>query len=312
MPTPEYLVQPFHPGSYPLLKALFRAAFNAPLEKSSFAKKYDTKELGHGVIGFLAVHAATQTPAAFYGVFPVTVLMGGKEVLAAQSGDTMTHPAHQRKGLFVRLAQMTYEECRKAGVQLVFGQPNKNSYHGLVNKLHFLPLEDIERFDLKLRIKTFPLPKLCQKAGLFKHYLRFAKRFLKNKTVRVPAFVNPAQTSYGKVLRNAAYLRYKEEGDKAFIRLGDVTFWLKFTDVLWLGDASDYEAVTPAVINKLKRLAAVLGYNTVTFHVNKSLPQPAFLQTFKKVDAEASCFLYLDDERRGQNLLLTGADFDTW
>src|SRR6185295_4439504 len=97
------------------------------------------------------------SPAAFYGVFPVLVLISGKEVLAAQSGDTMTHRDHQKKGLFIKLAQRTFETCREKGIELVFGLPNSNSYHGFTKKLNWQHKDDIGRFDLKLSIKTFPL-----------------------------------------------------------------------------------------------------------------------------------------------------------
>lgn len=308
----EYSIQPYGSGSYPLMKELFEAAFGTQLDKAAFAKKYDTKTLGHEVIGFIAVHNATQTPAAFYGVFPVKIVLDGKEILTAQSGDTMTHPLHQKKGLFVKLAQMTYAVCKAEDIGLVFGQPNQNSRHGLVNRLHFAPLDNIVRYDLKLQVKTIPLPKILRKARRFDSYLTYAKKVLKRHTVSPTTFTNTLQTAYGKVLRNEAYLAYKNEPDKVFIRIRNTVFWLKLTDVLWIGDVDDYTAVTLAVLKKLKRLAFLLGYNTVRFHLNESLARPAFLQTFTSQTAEASCFLYLDQRFEGRNLVLTGADFDTW
>lgn len=309
----DYTIQPFSPDSYPLLKSLFQAAFQSPFDKTTFAKKYNTAALGHEVIGFFAIHTATQTPAAFYGVFPVKILINNREVLAAQSGDTMTHPAHQNKGLFVKLAQLTYKACGEQGIQLVFGQPNNYSYHGLVNRLHFTHLDDIVRYGLKLRLKTFPLPKLLQKAGLFSIYMHYAKAYLKNRTVKnVQSFTNSLETTFGKVLRNKAYLDYKDEGDKLFIKISSVVFWIKLTDVFWIGDADRYEHITQDMIKKLKRLAFALGYNTITFHFNKNCEQPAFLQQFQPQASEASCFLYLNKEFDNCNLLLTGADFDTW
>lgn len=309
----EYSIQPFGTKLFPLLKELFLSAFHTHLDEDVFNKKYNTKALGHDVIGFIAVHTNTNTAAAFYAVFPVKVLLNGKEVLAAQSGDTMTHPEHRRKGLFVKLATMTYEVCRQASIALVFGQPNKNSYHGLVNKLGFIPLDEIEQYDLKLRAKTLPLPKLFHKAKRFPSYLRFAKSLLKKRTANtVSNFINPLQTSCGKVLRNKAYLDYKKEPDKIFIRIDEVLLWIKLTDVLWIGDASNYENITPTVLKKLKRVAFSLGYNTIRFHFNKSLRKPAFLRAFKKKGSEASCFLYLNEEFSGHNFVLTSADFDTW
>jgi hypothetical protein len=114
------------------------------------------------------------------------------------------------------------------------------------------------------------------------------------------------------VLRNHAYLNYKNEDDKMFIKIAEVNFWIKLADVLWIGEADNYEAITPAVVKKLRQLAYVLGYNTIVFHINKSIQKPLFLKSFQPQASEASCFLYLNKELDQHNLLLTGADFDTW
>lgn len=309
----DYSIFPYTPDHFPLMKDLFKAAFGMRIKEDAFRRKYDTVELGHAVIGFLAVHLLTQTPAAFYGVFPVKILWDEREILAAQSGDTMTHPAHQRKGLFTHLANLTYAVCRQKNIGLIFGQPNKNSYQGLVNRLHFLHLDEVMRYDLKRGLKTIPLAKLAQKAGCFHLFLSYAKKILAGVTIApLHSFCNPLPVGYAKVLRNRDYLRYKNESDKFFIRLRGATFWLKLTDVLWIGEVDNYAAVDARVLRQLKQLAFRLGYNTLSFHLNKSIAPPAFLQSFNGQIAEASCFLYLNKELEGTNLVLTGADFDTW
>lgn len=312
MISPEYSIRSFSLDAFPLMRELFLSAFNVNISYESFQKKYDTTELGHAVIGFIAIYKPTNSPAAYYGVFPVKALINGKEILIAQSGDTMTHTDHRKKGLFTALAHITFEACLKQGIEIAFGLPNKNSYYGFTQKLGWIHLDDIERYDLKLSVKTFPLPKLSKKWGVFEIFLMYAK-FVLSKTMvhQLRDFTNTNPDGKGKILRNASYLKYKESVDKVFIRLENITLWIKFTDVLWVGEISDYSQVTHETIRKLKRIAFFLGYNTITFHINKSTDHQ-FLQFFKKQESEPSCFYYLNKNHFNHNLLLTGADFDTW
>src|SRR4051812_44590389 len=103
-----YSIQAFTPDKFLLIKELYRSAYGIELDPADFKSKYSTEKLGSGVIGFLAIHNETNSPAAYYGVFPVMLLINGRQVLAAQSGDTMTHKNHQKKGLFVQLAKITF------------------------------------------------------------------------------------------------------------------------------------------------------------------------------------------------------------
>jgi hypothetical protein len=44
-------------------------------------------------------------------------------LLAAQSADTMTHPAFRNRGLFVKLAGMTVDLCRRTQIAFAFWFP---------------------------------------------------------------------------------------------------------------------------------------------------------------------------------------------
>ncbi len=86
------------------------------------------------VIAFEAQHNGEV--AGFYGVIPEFYLINGKPVKIYQSMDTMTHPKYQKRGLFTRLANMTYDYVTEldGGLNLV-GIPGSNSFFGFVNKL---------------------------------------------------------------------------------------------------------------------------------------------------------------------------------
>ncbi len=108
-----------------------------------FSMKYNTGFTGVQHIGFIAYNN-DQLPIAFYAVIPCFMRFDDKIVLAAQSADTMTHPQYRNKGLFVELALLTFQLCRKADIKLIFGFPNQNSLHGFINKLGW---EMTERMD---------------------------------------------------------------------------------------------------------------------------------------------------------------------
>jgi len=308
----DYIYERVTPDHYPLLKELYLDAFNSKIDVSEIQKRFDTSELGCKHIGFIAIIPDSKKIAAYYGVFPVKIKIRDEIIQSAQSGDTMTHSLHRGKGLFVKLANLTYNECRKNGIRLIFGQPNRYSFHGLVNSLKWKHLDNLCSWDLKLRIKTFPLPKLMRIFKANKPYLQYAKRVMKRKQIQISSsFDNTLSTDHGKVVRDKSYLEYKKSPDKFFIKMEGVIIWIRLTDVLWIGDFSSYE-VNPGFIKSLKRLAYWLGYNTIRFNLNESIPLPAALKSFECKSLEASCFLYLDQTLSGKNLTLTGADFDTW
>lgn len=309
----QYSIEPFTPDKFLLMKELFRSAYGIDIDQNYFNKKYNTSRLGHSVIGFIAFDKTANSPAAFYGVFPIKILINGTEVLAAQSGDTMTHKDHQKKGLFVHLAQITFEECNKKGIELIFGLPNNNSYHGFTKKLNWKHVDDVERFDLKSTVKRLPLPKIFQRLGWNHLFERFARRILKNYLVATQEnFMNPLPVNYGKLVRDTAYLDYKSERNKTFIRIESIIFWIKLTDVFWIGEISDYEKMNDQILSQLKRVAYRLGYNTIVFHINKSIGAFPFLSGFTKYESEPLCFYYINQKLENTNLLITGADFDTW
>ena len=86
-------------------------------------------------IGFDAI--ADNHVVAHYAVIPFPAIINGKECLACWSLNTATHPNYQGRGLFVRLADLTYDLAKKLGCVAVIGIANKNSTPGFVNKLNF-------------------------------------------------------------------------------------------------------------------------------------------------------------------------------
>ena len=67
---------------------------------------------------------------------PVSII--GLGVRAAEIGDTFTHPAHRRQGVFSRCVRAGVAQAvDEGGAQLIYGCPNDQSLPGYVNKLGF-------------------------------------------------------------------------------------------------------------------------------------------------------------------------------
>lgn len=82
--------------------------------------------------------------AAHYVTIPVSYSMFGEVVPGVLSLNTATHPNHQGKGLFTKLASQTYESAAAAGHRFVIGVANQNSTHGFTKRLGFTLLGPLE------------------------------------------------------------------------------------------------------------------------------------------------------------------------
>jgi GNAT superfamily N-acetyltransferase len=87
------------------------------------------------VVGFDAWEGSTL--AAHYVCVPAAVTIAGESVLSLLSLNTATHPQFQGKGLFSKLAQLTYDDGKARGFDCIYGVANANSTPGFVRKLGF-------------------------------------------------------------------------------------------------------------------------------------------------------------------------------
>ncbi len=87
------------------------------------------------IVGFNAY--AGETLAAHYVTQPMEAVVSGRKCRGLLSLNTATHPGHQGKGLFVKLADRTYQHAAEQGYDFVIGVANQNSVHGFTKKLGF-------------------------------------------------------------------------------------------------------------------------------------------------------------------------------
>jgi GNAT superfamily N-acetyltransferase len=125
------------------LVVLFKACFSVDVDARYFGWKYFENPAGE-VVAYVA--DAGDGLAAFYGVIPEPWSVRGEPLEVHQSMDTMTHPAFRRRGLFSRLAELTYEEVRaRTGPIRLVGIPGLESLAGFTHRLGW---SKIHEFDL--------------------------------------------------------------------------------------------------------------------------------------------------------------------
>jgi len=156
--APEIELRPYRdPQDRPALMALYEAIYGRPYGGAADADAafdWMYRQSGDGRLLATAAFAGGQM-VAFYGIVPVRMRVDGQDVVAAQSLDSMTHPAYQRRGLFARLGQWAYREtCHD--IPLVFGFPNENALPPRVSRLGWMQLRPVPRFGLLLRDPPLP------------------------------------------------------------------------------------------------------------------------------------------------------------
>lgn len=249
------------------LELLHTAVYGRTPEKNLYQKKYDTAYTGQSWLGFIA-YAADGTPAAYYGVLPCYFSMEGQLLLVAQSADTMTHPLHRKKGLFVILAQRTYELCQRSGIQLVFGFPNQNSYPAFIHRLGWVSPEYMHLFVLP--VSSLPLYNLSRKLRWTRWlYHRYARLVLKKHLLPGDGLPNGLlKEGFAGVLRDEKYLHYRTYHPSLVISAGEAKAWIRTGASLFVGDMDVNEPQFDDAIRALKKTAQKLGIPNISFQVS--------------------------------------------
>ncbi len=297
------------------LKELYTVVVKKDIKIEFLKKKFNTQAFGKSFIGFLALDSLTNEPAAYYGVFPIMVLHEGKRVLTAQSGDTMTHPKHQGKGLFTKLAQMTYELAHSEGIELVWGMPNKNSYPGFVKKLNWIDNGNLLKF--KLKLGTIPIAKIIQKLNLpffSSIYTNCCKKVLSNYKNPFTKLESAKNTC---ILKDEAFFYYKNYYLNRFVFSNDENIiWAKIDGALLIGDIfCNSENDFRIILRQLKMKCRYLGISEILFYCNSNYSNYNWIKALDGIIVEDSlpfCYLQGWNDPLAKSLSICLADFDTF
>jgi len=277
-PTPlqgNYRIERFTVDRLNDLAYLYIAVYGRLILKEYLLKKYNTAYTGVMYTGYLAYDNAN-LPVAFYAVIPCFIKYEDQLVLAAQSADTMTHPAHRNKGLFVELANRTYDLCRAEGIRLVFGFPNQNSVHGFVNKLNWQVFDRLQRFHFP--VKSIPLEKLALKFSFLQPFYHLYVRLMIPRRHDQQMANSVTTEGYAGICRNADYIAYKTYNTTHTIKTGTATVWFKIQNGLIIGDITGSLDKPDQLLSRLLTLAKKLGLGSLQFQVSEGTQLYAMLK----------------------------------
>jgi Acetyltransferase (GNAT) domain len=305
----EYVNLRVSPETLPDLITIAQSAFGVQLNENTLRRKFNTQFTGLAYLGMIARDDAN-FPSAYYGVFPVKVLVENQPYLVAQSGDTMTHKAHQGKGLFVKLAKETYKLAAENGIQVVFGFPNSNSYPGFVKKLDWKHEVDLTKFSKK--IYTLPLAGLAAKyAWIGKCYRSFLRTRLQTRTYFQSSIIASGQNG---LERSNDYWNYKAYSPNFTFKAGGVTVWAKIDGVLQIGDIEYKEAIDyDKVLKKIARRAFFWGCHKIVCQCNEDTWLAGILT--KNYSSEKGLpvgYVRFNENFPASELKFSMADFDTF
>lgn len=262
----EYTIERISIANINHLQTLCRSTYSKKVTLEYLTGKYDTKFLEAKWLGYLAF-TPSRKPAAFYGVIPCRFKIREEIFLAAQSADTMTHPDHQKKGLFIQLAKKTYELARQEGVQFIFGFPNQNSYTGFIKlNWRFAP-DPMQLFVLKG--SKVPWAALLLRIPVLKNlYEYMVEKYF--------TFQNREGDFSGEhgVIRDALFLKYKNQYTRTFIKKSkDIFAWMKNDGSLKIGLLTFGDTTRPeSVENFLRHTAKTLGCHSIILMTTRNTP----------------------------------------
>lgn len=134
----DHELTPVHVDEVTLAKMtdLLRAVFPNSAHFTAEVLRWQYKENPEGAaVGFNAWQG--EELAGHYVTIPLRAMVNGTVEKGLLSLNTATHPSHQGRGLFTKLAKATYELAAETGYGFVVGVANANSTHGFTKKLGF-------------------------------------------------------------------------------------------------------------------------------------------------------------------------------
>lgn len=306
----EYRVERFSEDNMHNLSTLFKVVRNVIVPPEYFVRKYNTEWTGLKYTGCFAFAPNGEVVAA-YGMLPSFTIVNGKRVLIAQGLEGLTHPDHQRKGLYMMVSIAAHKLVIANGVNMIYCFPNDKSLPGLV-KQDFIKKENISHYTVKTA--CFPLYKLLTKFNftkpLYYLYANFILSFFKAKNINTINVL--VDQGYLGVQHDIDYINYKNFNKSWVVKIGNVTVWLTFDNGMKIGDLT-YDGDEKKLIKSLKRLASILGCHSYTVGFS---PDTKIGNMFSKYGTYSEgihiCYLNVTDIVDGADLKLTSADSDAF
>lgn len=253
-------------------------------------------------------------PVAVVGALPWPMRHGERTELATQLADCATSPAHQGRGLHVRLVELVHELSAAAGMTFVFRFSNDLSFAITTSKLGYTPLDDLVEYDLPVR--TLWAERVARRAGLAAAYGRHVERVTERYVDHgAPLASSALAEGYAGVDRDRVFFDYKEafEGSRV-LRLEGARAWLRVRHGLLVGDMeADSDAELGRGLEALQQLGRRLGVHRILFQASPDIRLSRYLATrFPEARTRhISCF-DLSSKIPRDALRFTFGDIDTF
>lgn len=273
--NPEYSFKRLTKSLLPDLLVLIQNCYGRNDSLVRLEKKYSTIDFGAEYIGYVAYHRPTNKVAGYYGVFPIVCSFRGEKILLAQSGDTMTHSDHRRKGLFTSLAYETYRLARDNGIKGVFGFPVEASYPGFQRKLNWKFYERLNSYNIIT--KTIPVSETLKRISKYvkpNGYHKYVRKYLTSiATDQNPFIEDLAFSNYCKIHRDHKFYNYKNSERIFYVSYGNASAIIKFDGSFSIGNLkySDVDDLKD-ILNYLKGIAFKLGITRLRTYVSPDDP----------------------------------------
>ena len=244
---------------------LHEAVYDRVPAPGHFHKKYNTAYTGIEYAGFIAYNHE-MIPIAYYGVIPCFIQYGNEIILAAQSADTMTHPRHRYKGMFMELSNMTFALCRELGIRLIFGFPNQNFYKASADKWGWQTTDTLDYFTIP--VSGSPFRAVLRKLSPGKLYTRYSAHSIENELVTAAGVSNSVLTDgFAGVHRDDKYLNYKKYSDTKVVQIDSSKVWISNKHDWLIGDMEGVNENNFAfVMERLKKIAKRSVVRQIQFH----------------------------------------------
>lgn len=310
----SYLTQKVNWSKPAEVIAYLKNIYNRDISIESFQKKYNTAIFGGQYIGYIAYATATDEPAAYYGMFPVKITYQGQTYLCAQSGDTMTHSNHRRKGLFKLVALKANELAKHEGIRCVFGFPVEASFYGFKKYLAWQFCEKIHSYNFL--VFTFPMAHLLKKISetAFNIHRKYVYALLNLFSTKEPFVYSSIEKGYAQINRDADYFHYKDNSNKFVMTLNTASMWFSYDGTFAIGDiVFEDERDVKKIIRKLSLIAFACGVLRIRFYTSPNIAIDTLLQQHYPFREGLNIgYLDFDSNIPIEKLKFTFADFDTF
>jgi len=307
----QYNITRCTPENVQNVNLLFKEAKSLIFHPDFFKKKNETKYLGTSYHSFIAFDE-NNSPCAHCGCYASLIEINDKKEIALQFADVITHPNHQKKGLFAALGKAAEKYAIEKNINFLFAIPNEQSEPGFIRSLNWDISHNMNVYSFHVR--GIPFTRIFTKLRINFIYdncwinpiLKIYKS--KNNDLKWSSSENNF------LIKNKDYFIYKEYNSNFLVKYKDITIFAKVEGGLCIGDVSLHENISvSSFLNKIKAFARLIGQSNIRFEVSPDSyldkllkqnqePKKGLTVTVKAINKESNKF----------NLNITAADYDTF